>query len=305
MITNPADPQVKAIARLSQRSRRDEAGVFIVEGPQAVRELLTFAPSSVVDVFYTAAFAEKHRAIIQLAERSPAVMDEVSDKVLEVMADTVNPQGVIAVAQVLSHSLSSIDEVRLVAVCDEIRDPGNAGAVIRAADAAGADAVILTGASVDLHNPKLVRSSTGSIFHLPIIEHDDLADVTQVGAQPEPRHSHVVRAACWGARPRPGYMQACNCKVPVQTKPATGPVAQARKTGPTQTVHYHTGPILIRKHPPNYHIAGCRQVLPFANTPRRGSTVLGLAHARCAPPHAHARRAQASRTWSRRSSSRS
>jgi len=99
--------------------------------------------------------------------------------VLEVMADTVNPQGVIAVAQVLSHSLSSIDEVRLVAVCDEIRDPGNAGAVIRAADAAGADAVILTGSSVDLHNPKLVRSSTGSIFHLPIIEHDDLADVIE------------------------------------------------------------------------------------------------------------------------------
>ncbi len=179
MISSPTDPAVKAIARLSQRSRRDEAGVFIVEGPQSVRELLTFAPNSVVDVFYTTAFAEKHGGILQLAERSPAVMDEVSDKVLEVMADTVNPQGVIAVAQVLSHSLSSIDEVRLVAVCDEIRDPGNAGAVIRAADAAGADAVILTGASVDLHNPKLVRSSTGSIFHLPIIEHDDLADVIE------------------------------------------------------------------------------------------------------------------------------
>jgi TrmH family RNA methyltransferase len=94
VITNPADPQVKAIARLSQRSRRDEAGVFVVEGPQAVRELLTFAPNSVVDVFYTSAFAEKHGAIIQLAERSPAVIDEVSDKVLEVMSDTVNPQGV-------------------------------------------------------------------------------------------------------------------------------------------------------------------------------------------------------------------
>ncbi len=153
--------------------------MFVVEGPQAVRELLTFSPTSVVDVFFTAAFAEKHGAIIQLAERSPAVMDEVSDKVLEVMADTVSPQGIIAVAQTLSHSLSSIDEVRLVAVCDEIRDPGNAGAVIRAADAAGADAVILTGNSVDLHNPKLVRSSTGSIFHLPIIEHDDLADVIE------------------------------------------------------------------------------------------------------------------------------
>ena len=179
MITNPTDPAVKAVKRLAQRSRRDDAGVFIIEGPQAVRELLTFAPQSVVDVFYTATFAEKHGGIVQLAERSPATVDEVTDKVLDAMADTVSPQGVIAVATLLSHSLSELDEVRLVAICDEIRDPGNAGTVIRAADAAGADAVILTGDSVDLHNPKLVRSSTGSIFHLPIIEHDDLADVVE------------------------------------------------------------------------------------------------------------------------------
>jgi TrmH family RNA methyltransferase len=179
VITNPTDPAVKAVKRLAQRSRRDDAGVFIIEGPQAVRELLTFAPQSVVDVFYTATFAEKHGGIVQLAERSPATVDEVTDKVLDAMADTVSPQGVIAVATLLSHSLSELDEVHLVAICDEIRDPGNAGTVIRAADAAGADAVILTGDSVDLHNPKLVRSSTGSIFHLPIIEHDDLADVVE------------------------------------------------------------------------------------------------------------------------------
>ncbi len=179
MITNPADPQVKAIARLGQRTRRDDAGVFIVEGPQAVRELLTFAPNSVVDVFYTAAFAQKHGGILQLAERSPATVDEVSDQVLAVMADTMTPQGVVAVAQLLKHSLDDLDSFRLIAICDEIRDPGNAGTVIRAADAAGADAVILTGASVDLHNPKLVRASTGSIFHLPIIEYDDLADVVE------------------------------------------------------------------------------------------------------------------------------
>ena len=153
--------------------------MFIVEGPQAVRELLNFAPDSVVDVFYTAAFAAKHGGILQLAERSPATVDEVSEKVLDVMADTMTPQGVIAVAQLLEHSLDDLEDIRLVAICDEIRDPGNAGTVIRAADAAGADAVILTGASVDLHNPKLVRSSTGSIFHLPIIEHDDLADVVE------------------------------------------------------------------------------------------------------------------------------
>lgn len=180
MISNTNDPAVKAVKRLAQRSRRDDAGVFLVEGPQAVRELLQHAPESAVDVFYTPAFAEKFGAIVALAERSPATVDVVSDKVLEAMADTVTPQGVIAVAQLIRLSLTDIEDAKLIAICHEVRDPGNAGTVIRAADAAGADAVILTGASVDLHNPKLVRATTGSIFHLPIVEHDDLADVAEL-----------------------------------------------------------------------------------------------------------------------------
>ena len=180
MISNINDPAVKAVKRLAQRSRRDDAGVFLVEGPQAVRELLQHAPDSAVDVFYTADFRQRHGAIVALAERSPATVDEVSDKVLEAMADTVTPQGVIAVAQVIRQTLTDIEGAKLIAICHEVRDPGNAGTVIRAADAAGADAVILTGESVDLHNPKLVRASTGSIFHLPIVEHADLADVAEL-----------------------------------------------------------------------------------------------------------------------------
>jgi TrmH family RNA methyltransferase len=179
MISNTNDPAVKAVKRLAERSRRDDAGVFLVEGPQAVRELLDHNPNSVVDVFYTEAFAEKFGAIVASAERSPATVDLVSDNVLESMADTVTPQGVLAVAQLIQKSLTDIGDAKLIAICHEVRDPGNAGAIIRAADAAGADAVILTGASVDLHNPKLVRASTGSIFHLTIVEHDDLADVVE------------------------------------------------------------------------------------------------------------------------------
>jgi len=180
VISNINDPAVKAVKRLAQRSRREDAGVFLVEGPQAVRELLQHAPDSAVDVFYTADFRQRHGAIVALAERSPATVDEVSDKVLEAMADTVTPQGVVAVAQVIRQTLTDIEGAKLIAICHEVRDPGNAGTVIRAADAAGADAVILTGESVDLHNPKLVRASTGSIFHLPIVEHADLADVAEL-----------------------------------------------------------------------------------------------------------------------------
>lgn len=177
MIADINDPQVKAVAKLAQRARREESRLFLVEGPQAVRELLVHAPDSAVDVFFTAEFASKHPDVMALAETSPAVCDEVSEKVLGAMADTVSPQGVVATAALVDHPLAKIGSPRLVAICHEVRDPGNAGTVIRAADAAGADAVILTGDSVDLHNPKLVRSTTGSMFHLPVIEHTDLGEV--------------------------------------------------------------------------------------------------------------------------------
>lgn len=180
MITDPKSATVKAVAKLADRGKREESGLFLVEGPQAVRELLQHAPNSVVDVFHTQSFAEKYGAILAMSERSPAVVELVSDAVLAALSDTVTPQGVIAVATLLRFSLTDLQSAKLVAICHEVRDPGNAGTVIRAADAAGADAVILTGTSVDLHNPKLVRSSTGSVFHLPIIEHEDLADVVEL-----------------------------------------------------------------------------------------------------------------------------
>jgi RNA methyltransferase, TrmH family len=92
------------------------------------------------------------------------------------MADTVTPQGVVAVARQLATTLEHVlaESPRLVAVLEEVRDPGNAGTIIRAADAAGADAVLLTGRSVDVYNPKVVRSTTGSLFHVPIVQHLEL-----------------------------------------------------------------------------------------------------------------------------------
>jgi len=89
----------------------------------------------------------------------------------------VTPQGIVAVAK---QSPTSVRDVfaaspRLVAICEEVRDPGNLGTIIRAADAAGADAVVLTGRTVDLYNPKVVRASTGSIFHLPVAVGVDLS----------------------------------------------------------------------------------------------------------------------------------
>jgi TrmH family RNA methyltransferase len=97
------------------------------------------------------------------------------------MADTVTPQGIVAVCHQFPTSVKDIlrSEPKLIAILEEVRDPGNAGTIIRAADAAGADGVIFTGRSVDLYNPKVVRASTGSIFHLPVAVGAELESVLQ------------------------------------------------------------------------------------------------------------------------------
>ena len=101
----------------------------------------------------------------------------VTDDVVSEVADSVTPQGLVARCHSIVLSLAELpSDVGFVVVCADVRDPGNAGAVIRCADAAGADAVVLAGDSVDPLNPKAVRASAGSLFHLPIAVHRDVPE---------------------------------------------------------------------------------------------------------------------------------
>ncbi|WP_298040295.1 TrmH family RNA methyltransferase [uncultured Microbacterium sp.] len=181
MLENPRSPRVRAVAKLSKRSARTERGLFLLEGPQAVREALGYSPDAVVELFATSAGWDRHIDLHGAARANGIEVEFVTDDVLGAMADTVTPQGVIAVARQTPVSVADIfaERPRLVAICEEIRDPGNLGTIIRAADAAGADAVILTGRTVDPYNPKVVRSTTGSLFHLPIAVGADLDDVVR------------------------------------------------------------------------------------------------------------------------------
>ena len=170
LLSNPRSDRVKAVARLSGRSARLRAGRFAVEGPQAVREALA-SPGSVREFYATAEAAQRYPEIVAAAG---ALARPVTDEVLAAMlADggTSTPQGLLAVCDLISVPLEPVLERRptMVAVLSQVRDPGNAGTVIRAADAAGADAVVLTDASVDVHNPKAVRATAGSLFHLPVV----------------------------------------------------------------------------------------------------------------------------------------
>jgi TrmH family RNA methyltransferase len=172
MIDNPRSPRVRAVAKLAKRAAREETGLFLVEGPQALREALTFHPELLVDVYAAKGVFDRHPELGRSLAAAGIEPEPVSDAVLEAMADTVTPQGVVAVARQFPVTIRDLlaQGARLVAILEEVRDPGNAGTIIRAADAAGADGVILTGKSVDAFNPKVVRSTTGSIFHLPIAQ---------------------------------------------------------------------------------------------------------------------------------------
>jgi TrmH family RNA methyltransferase len=181
-LTNPRAERVRSVRALSGRSVRLRHGRFRVEGPQAVREAVLGHPADVVvrDVYVTPEAARRHPDVLAAARRVGLPVRLGTPEVLEAMSP--DAQGLVAVADLLAASLDDVVAAgpRLVAVLAHVRDPGNAGTVIRAADAAGADAVVVTSASVDVHNPKVVRATAGSLFHLPVVQGAGLADV--VGA---------------------------------------------------------------------------------------------------------------------------
>lgn len=180
--------RVRRVRTLSGRSARRRAGRFVVEGPQGVREavaahaeaLAAGRPPVVLELYAGPGLAVRHEGLLASARAAGLAVRAVGDDVLAAMADTVTPQGVLAVCGLVDVPLSAVlgpargAPPRLVAVLAGVSDPGNAGTVIRAADAAGADAVVLGATSVDVHNPKCVRSTAGSLFHLPVVGGADL-----------------------------------------------------------------------------------------------------------------------------------
>ena len=169
--------RVRAARRLTRRASRAERGLFLAEGPQAVGEAL--AGEGLV------------REVLALPGRFPELAERagaagvpwlvVDEPALASLSETVTPQGVVAVCRTLDVPLDELLAAgpRLLAVCAEVRDPGNAGTVVRCADAAGADGVVLAGSSVDPYNGKAVRATAGSLFHLPLVLAPDPLDVVR------------------------------------------------------------------------------------------------------------------------------
>lgn len=168
-LTSARTPQVKAVVRLGKKAFRDQDGRFVAEGPQACREAAA-VPGALLKLYVTAESAKRYADVVAAAQASGAEVVVASGEVLTAMSGTVTPQGMVGVCALPRTTLAEVLEPapQLIAVLANVRDPGNAGTVIRTADAAGAAAVVLTDASVDVYNPKTVRATAGSLWHLPV-----------------------------------------------------------------------------------------------------------------------------------------
>jgi TrmH family RNA methyltransferase len=188
MLIDPKAAKVRGVAKLTKKDARSSTGLFLLEGPQGLKEALD-RPKLIIELYATDEAVERYPDLFERAENSRIEVQLVSEQVLKALTDTTTPQGVVAVCQQIDVSLQDIiaAKPKLVALLANIRDPGNAGTVLRAADAAGADAIIFSANSVDVYNPKVVRSTTGSLFHLPFavdVEIDDaIAALKAAGLQ--------------------------------------------------------------------------------------------------------------------------
>ncbi len=170
--------RVKEARKLSRRSVRTERRLFLADGPKAVEGALE-VPDRVVEVFATPAAATSYDDLL-----AGAPVTLVDDRALASLSDAVSPAGVVAVVRHLDAAFDDLTEqAGPVVICADVRDPGNAGTIIRTADAAGAEGVVFAGDSVDPYNPKTVRASVGSLFHVPFaLERDPAAAVRAVQA---------------------------------------------------------------------------------------------------------------------------
>lgn len=180
IIKSSTNKTIKHIKSLQMKKFRDEYGEFIIEGEKLLREALTYK-ASISMVLFSQSFAEnaKHDELAAILSISSIPLYYAEDSVFKEVCETDTPQGVIAVVEKLEFNLDSIitKEELCIVFLYEARDPGNAGTIIRSADACGLDAVLVSKGSVDLYNGKTIRATMGSLFHIPVFQNLDTEEI--------------------------------------------------------------------------------------------------------------------------------
>ncbi|MCX7922491.1 MAG: 23S rRNA (guanosine(2251)-2'-O)-methyltransferase RlmB [Clostridia bacterium] len=177
-ITSNQNPLIKEIKSLKEKKHREAKKLFFIEGIRFVEEALK-AETDIERIIVSETFSQSKGGIEVLSQASKKNYEvyEVPDKLFNEISDTDSPQGILAVIKIKRNRLDDLfDNNSFIVILDSIQDPGNMGTIIRTADAAGAAGVIISRGCVDLYNPKVLRSTMGSIFHIPFYLSDNLIE---------------------------------------------------------------------------------------------------------------------------------
>jgi TrmH family RNA methyltransferase len=182
-LNSPHVARVKALIGSRGVKERKTAGHFVAEGLQCAREALTSSSGPRIETLYVT--SRGRSKIEEVADLSKFNAVDVSDEVMKEMSETITPQGILAVCTIPQISLDSIqlNGSRRFIYLSEIQDPGNAGTILRSADAFAMDAVITSPGSVDMYSPKVVRSTAGSLWHIPVFESVSIDEVLALGVK--------------------------------------------------------------------------------------------------------------------------
>ena len=185
MITSTSNSQIKNIIALQTKARaRNKQNTFVIEG---IRMFSEVPENRIVKIYYTEDFYNECN--LELKEKiSSNDSEAVSEEVFKKISDTVTPQGILTVVQKEEKKLEKIcsdleresDENHLFMILEDIQDPGNLGTIVRTSEAAGVTAVIMSKGTVDIYNPKVVRSTMGTIFRVPFVYVEDLKSAVEL-----------------------------------------------------------------------------------------------------------------------------
>jgi TrmH family RNA methyltransferase len=180
-LNSPHVARVKALIGSRGVKERKAAGQFVAEGLQCAREALVSNNGPKIETLYVT--SNGRTKIEEITDLSTFNVVDVSDEVMKEMSETITPQGILAVCTIPQVTLNSIalNGSRRFIYLSEIQDPGNAGTIVRSADAFAMDAVITSPGSVDMYSPKVVRSTAGSLWHIPVFESVAIDEVLALG----------------------------------------------------------------------------------------------------------------------------
>lgn len=175
MITSTSNAKVKRLVNLKKKRKlRDEERVFFAEGVRMFREV---PKQSLLEIYVTESFLEKEGTlVVKKAAEAGASVEVFADHVFAHVSDTKTPQGILCVVRQMEYSAEQLMDGQspLLLVLDNLQDPGNLGTIVRTAEGAGVTGILMSRDTVDIYNPKTIRSTMGSVYRMPFAYEEDL-----------------------------------------------------------------------------------------------------------------------------------